>query len=76
MFSSFLFAGQDLHAERALHHVDELDVVDLAVAVRVDAGEQLLDLLLVQREVVAGQALTQLFGADRAAVVLIKVGKG
>lgn len=63
-------------AEAALHHLDELVVVDLSVAIGVDTVEQLLNLLVVEREVVRLEAQLQLFGADRAAVVLVEVGEG
>lgn len=64
------------HAKRALHHVEELVVVDLTISICVDTLEQDLDLFVAQSEVVARQALLQLLGADRPAVILVEVGKG
>ena len=68
--------GSDFEPKSVLHHVDELTVVNLAVAIGVHTVEKLNNLLLAQSKVIVGQALTQLRLADRAIVVLIEVGKG
>ena len=51
-------------------------VVDLTVTIFVNALQQLLDLLLAEREVVALQAHAELIRADLPAIVLIEVGEG
>lgn len=58
-----------------LHHADELLVVNLAIAIHVDAGEQLPDMLLAEGEVVAGEARAQLSLTDLSTAVLVEVCK-
>lgn len=67
--------GSDIHAEGALHHINELTVVDLAVTICVNTLKQLLDIFFAEREVIALQAHAELIRTDSAAVVLVEVGE-
>lgn len=68
--------GSYFEPDSALHHIYELVVVDLTVTIGVNSLEQLLDLFLAEREVVALQAHTQLIRAYSSTIVLVEVGKG
>lgn len=59
----------------ALHHIDELRVVNLSITIGVDALQQLLDLLFIEGEVVTRKALAQLFCANSSTIILVKVGE-
>lgn len=67
--------GSNFEPEGALHHIDELMVVNLTVTIGVNTLQQLLDLFFIQREVIALQAYAQLFRANSSVIILVKVGE-
>ena len=55
------------------HHVDELTVVDFAIAILVYASQQVVNFFLGKQELFSLETSAQLFPADGATVILIEV---
>jgi len=60
----------------ALHHCNELLVINLSVVIGIYAIEELIYLLFTQSEIVTLKTYAKFVSADSSAAILVEVGEG